>query len=52
MLVGSLLAGGAAYLSVRYLDKYFQNKSLRPFGWYCIGFGVFMLLVSIIRGAG
>lgn len=51
ILVGSLLAGIAAYLSVRYLDKYFRNKSLRPFGWYCIGFGVFMLLVSIIHGS-
>jgi undecaprenyl-diphosphatase len=51
ILVGSLLAGIGAYLSVRYLDKYFRGKSLRPFGWYCIGFGVFMLLVSVIRGA-
>jgi len=51
ILVGSLLAGIGAYLSVRYLDKYFRNKSLRPFGWYCIGFGLFVLLVSIIRGA-
>jgi len=52
ILVGSLLAGSGAYISVRYLDKYFRSKSLRPFGWYCIGFGIFMLLVSIIRGAG
>ncbi len=52
ILVGSLLAGGGAYISVRFLDKYFQGKSLKPFGWYCIGFGVFMLLVSIVRGAG
>lgn len=51
ILVGSLLAGIGAYISVRFLDKYFRGKSLRPFGWYCIGFGVFMLLVSIIRGA-
>lgn len=51
ILVGSLLAGIGAYLSVRYLDKYFRGRSLRPFGWYCIGFGVFMLLVGIIRGA-
>lgn len=51
ILVGSLLAGIGAYLSVRFLDKYFKGKSLRPFGWYCIGFGIFMLLVSIIRGA-
>jgi undecaprenyl-diphosphatase len=51
ILVGSLLAGIGAYVSVRFLDKYFRNKSLRPFGWYCIGFGIFMLLVSILRGA-
>lgn len=51
ILVGSLLAGGAAYLSVRYLDKYFRNRSLKPFGWYCIALGIFMLLVSIIHGA-
>jgi len=51
ILVGSLLAGIGAYLSVRYLDKYFRGKSLRPFGLYCIGAGVFMLIVSIIHGA-
>jgi undecaprenyl-diphosphatase len=51
IVVGSLLSGIAAYISVRYLDRYFQGKSLRPFGWYCIAFGVFMLLVGIIRGA-
>ena len=51
ILVGSLLAGIGAYISVRFLDSYFRGKSLRPFGWYCIGFGTFMLLVSIIRGA-
>jgi len=51
ILVGSLLAGLGAYFSVRYLDKYFKGKSLRPFGWYCIGFGLFMLLVGVIRGA-
>ncbi len=51
IIAGSLAAGIAAYFSVRYLDKYFKNRSLRPFGIYCICFGVFVLLVSIIRGA-
>jgi len=51
ILVGSLLAGTGAFLSVRFLDRYFKNKSLRPFGWYCIGLGVFMLIASIIHGA-
>lgn len=51
ILAGSLVAGVAAYLSVRYLDKYFQNRSLRPFGVYCLCFAGFMLLLAIIRGA-
>ena len=51
ILVGSLLAGVSAFLSVRFLDRYFANKSLRPFGWYCIGLGAFMLIASIIHGA-
>ncbi len=44
ILVGSLAAGVAAYLSVRFLDKYFKNNKLTPFAIYCIGFGVFMIL--------
>lgn len=50
MFVGGLLAAVAAYLSVRYLDKYFQNKRLRPFGLYCLGVGLFMLIVCLARG--
>jgi len=49
-LVGGVVAGVAAYFSVRYLDKYFQDRSLKPFGIYCICFGVFVLLVGIWRG--
>lgn len=44
ILVGSLAAGIAAYLSVRFLDKYFKNNKLTPFAIYCIGFGAFMIL--------
>ena len=50
ILVGGLAAGVAAYLSVRFLDKYFQNKSLRPFGLYCIGISVVLLVVGLLRG--
>ncbi|MBC7581553.1 undecaprenyl-diphosphate phosphatase [Aeromicrobium sp.] len=50
-LVGGLVAGITAYITVRYLDKYFQNRSLRPFGIYCIAVGIFMLLLGIWRGS-
>jgi undecaprenyl-diphosphatase len=36
VLLGSLMSGLAAYLSVRYLTRYVQVRSLRPFGWYCL----------------
>ncbi len=51
IIAGGIAAGVAAYLSVRFLDKYFQNKSLRPFGIYCIGMGLAMLGLFVIRGA-
>lgn len=36
ILVGSLLSFVGAYLSVRFLTRYFENRSLRPFGIYCL----------------
>jgi undecaprenyl-diphosphatase len=44
LLVGALAAGIAAYLSVRYLTKYFQTKTLLPFAIYCLVAGVFFML--------
>ena len=46
-IVGSVLAGIAAYISVRFLTRYFEGRSLRPFGIYCLVFG----LVSVIHFA-
>lgn len=51
VMVGGVVAGVAAYFTVRYLDKYFQDRSLRPFGIYCICAGIFMLLLGIWRGS-
>ena len=49
-IVGAIAAAIGAYYSVKYLDKYFQNRNLRPFGIYCIAFGAFMFLLGIWRG--
>jgi undecaprenyl-diphosphatase len=46
-LVASLFAGAAAYLSVRFLVRFFQTRTLTPFAVYCVMAG----LVSIIRFA-
>jgi undecaprenyl-diphosphatase len=49
ILVGSLLSFVGAYLSVRFLTKYFENRSLRPFGIYCIAVGTACLIWFGIR---
>jgi undecaprenyl-diphosphatase len=40
ILVGSLLSGVGAYLSVRFLVKYFRTRTLTPFAIYCIVVGL------------
>ncbi|HEX4431561.1 MAG TPA: undecaprenyl-diphosphate phosphatase [Frankiaceae bacterium] len=49
VLFGSLLSGVGAYLSVRFLTRYLANRSLRPFGIYCIAAGVASLILFAVR---
>lgn len=46
-LVGGVVAGIAAYFSVRFLTRYFETGRLDPFGIYCVvaGLGSLVLLV-------
>lgn len=50
ILAGSVAAGIGAYLAVRYLDKYFRNRTLRPFGIYCVTISLVLLLLGLVRG--
>jgi undecaprenyl-diphosphatase len=47
IIVGSIVAGIAAYLSVRFLDRWFQTRNLKPFAIYCLVAGV----ASVLRFA-
>lgn len=40
VVVGSVVSGVAAYLSVRFLTRYFQRRTLRPFAIYSVVLGV------------
>lgn len=40
VLVGSLVAGAAAYLSVRFLDRYFRKRKTTPYAVYCLVMGI------------
>jgi undecaprenyl-diphosphatase len=39
-IVGGIVAGVAAFLSTKFLMKYFEKGRLDPFGYYCIVAGV------------
>jgi undecaprenyl-diphosphatase len=43
-IVGACCAGLTAYLSIRFLLKYFETDTLRPFAFYCCGAGAAALL--------
>jgi undecaprenyl-diphosphatase len=45
--VGALCAGVAAYISVRFLMRFFETRTLMPFAIYSLAFG----LLSVIRFA-
>jgi undecaprenyl-diphosphatase len=42
--VGFVLTGIAAYLSVRFLVRYFETRTLKPFAIYCVAFGALSLV--------
>jgi len=44
ILVGSLAAGLAAYLSVRFLTRWFETRTLIPFAVYCLVAGGFAIV--------
>ena len=48
VLVGSLAAGIAAYLSVRFLERYFRTRTLTPFAVYCVVVGVAMIVYTTV----
>jgi len=49
ILVGSVVSGVAAYLSVRFLMKYFQTRTLTPFAIYCFVFGLASYIYLTVR---
>ena len=47
VLVGMVLAGVAAFLSTRFLLKYFETGRLNPFAYYCWGAGLISLILLL-----
>jgi undecaprenyl-diphosphatase len=45
--VAAILSGVAAYLSARFLIRYFRSGRLDPYGWYCIAAGAASLALLL-----
>jgi len=48
-LIGGLIAGVTAFLSVKFLMRYFEFGRLDPFAYYCWGFGLVSLALLTLR---
>jgi undecaprenyl-diphosphatase len=44
VVVGVIVCGIAAYLSVRFLVRWFQTRTLTPFAIYCLAFGALSMI--------
>jgi undecaprenyl-diphosphatase len=44
VLAGALVAGVSAYLSVRFLTRYFETRTLTPFAIYSLVMGTFCIV--------
>ena len=49
MLMGAIAAALGAFLSVRFLVKYFQTRNLKPFAAYCFIGGILYLTYFLIK---
>ena len=48
--IAAFFAAVSAILTVHFLTRYFKKGNLRPFGLYCIAFGIFMIGFIAIAG--
>jgi undecaprenyl-diphosphatase len=44
-----VLSGIGAYVSVRFLVKYFQTRTLTPFAIYCVAFGLASIIYLSVK---
>ena len=51
IIIGMVVAGVAAYLSTKFLMKYFETGKLYPFAYYCWAAGLLslILLVTVVH---
>ncbi|HEU5199442.1 MAG TPA: undecaprenyl-diphosphate phosphatase [Ktedonobacterales bacterium] len=50
--IGSIIAAVVAYLSIRFLTRYFKVGRLTPFAFYCLGAGALSLVLFALLSLG
>jgi undecaprenyl-diphosphatase len=50
-IIAAICAAITAVITVHFLTRYFKNRNMIPFGIYCLAFGAFMVLFTLIVGA-
>ncbi len=50
IFVGMVVSGIAAFLSTKFLMKYFETGRLDPFAYYCWAAGLLSVIVFLVRG--
>ncbi len=48
VVLGVVVTAVTAYLSVRFLVRYFQTRTLTPFAIYCLAFGAASILRFVV----
>ena len=49
-VIAAVVAAVVAVFTVHFLTQYFKTRTLRPFGYYCLAFGAFMVGFTLIAG--
>jgi undecaprenyl-diphosphatase len=50
-VVAAIFAAITAIITVHFLTKYFEKRNLVPFGIYCLVFGAFMVVFTLVAGS-
>lgn len=49
IIVGTIISAISGFLAIKYLLRYVQTKSYRPFVWYRIGLALLILLIYFLK---
>ncbi|MBU2236161.1 undecaprenyl-diphosphatase UppP [Patescibacteria group bacterium] len=49
IIIGTIIAAASGFFSIKYLLRYVQKKSYKPFVWYRLVFAIIIIIVYFVR---